>query len=145
MGYTTIGLIQFDKEQNNFIFFVFVQTNKELFSNLFISPVKLIQNHLFQCYDKYLVNCQTIIFNFDCYFGPCFEQHKDITSGAGIGSPPGAPEFTFSFSVVCVAQSVDFLYSDLQIIVFWAIIWSVLRQFTISDYSFGIFNLLIDK
>ena len=24
MGYTTIGLIQFDKEQNKFIFFVFV-------------------------------------------------------------------------------------------------------------------------
>ena len=38
---------------------------------------------------------------------PVSNNTKDITSGAGIGSPPGAPEFTSSFSVVCVAQSVD--------------------------------------
>jgi hypothetical protein len=71
------------------------------------------------------------------------------TSGVGTAYPSGAPEFTpwIFVSVVHVVKSLVLciMFCKSLFVFFFAIIWSVLRQFTTSNNHFAVFKLFMWK
>jgi hypothetical protein len=87
------------------------------------------------------------ISTFTIYHWVCNKINTTSTNyGAGTEYPSGTPEFTFTYSGVCVAQSlccVLYIIVCPFVVYLLAIVFSVRFLFTASDYPFLIFTFFI--
>ena len=134
------------------IFLCFVETDVLPENNftLFRWVTKLYLCHNWPRICSVCRNHNSVLSPFMTYHGVCnYGNTMGATCRAGAAFPYGTPEFTPGFYWGLFCPIISFLYSVCRSLFavlfffFFTIVLSVLLRFTISDYPFGIFKLLL--